>query len=67
MCFSSDSKILVSSSNDKSVRVWDVQKGIEIKGDSFTHESYVYGVCISPDDKYIVSGSDDKFIKIWEI
>ena len=67
LCFSSDSKILISCSYDKSVRVWDVENGIQINGDTFMHDDYVWDVCISPDDKYIVSGSNDKFIKIWDI
>ena len=65
LCFSSDSKTLVSSSDDNSIIAYNVQTKTQIG--TVKHTSYVRGVCISPDDKYIVSGSHDKTIKIWEL
>ncbi len=64
MC-SSDSKILVSSSDDNSIIAYNVQSKTQIG--TVKHANNVYGLCISPDDKYIVSGSYDKTIKIWEL
>ena len=65
LCFSSDSKTLVSSSYDNSIIAFNVQSKTQIA--TVKHAAAVYGVCISPDNKYVVSGSNDKTIKIWDL
>lgn len=63
--FSPDGKMMVSTSYDHSLRIWDVEKGSLIR--TITgHNSYVIFAVFSPNGKYIVSGSDDKTIRVWD-
>ncbi|KZP18962.1 WD40 repeat-like protein [Athelia psychrophila] len=61
VAFSPDSTKIVSGSDDKTVRVWDVVTGAclsTLKG----HSNTVKSVAFSPDSTKIVSGSDDKTV-----
>ncbi|MFM6325201.1 MAG: WD40 repeat domain-containing protein [Microcystis panniformis] len=64
--FITDSKNLVSGSNDNTIRLWNVETGLEIrtlKG----HNDFVQSVNFSPDGKTLVSGSYDTTIKLWNV
>ncbi|MGA9770613.1 MAG: serine/threonine-protein kinase [Blastocatellia bacterium] len=63
--FSPDSKTLVSSSDDKTVKLWDVETG-QLKHTLTGHRNEVYTVAFSPDGKILASGSKDKAIKLWD-
>ncbi len=61
----SDKKHIVSGSVDGTIKIWDFEKGEEIrtlKG----HNNYVRSVFVTADKKHIVSGSRDGTIKIWD-
>jgi len=59
-----DGKYIVSGSNDKTIKLWDIKSGEEIR--TFEgHSDSVNSVVITPNGKYIVSGSND--IKLWDI
>ncbi|KAF8595657.1 WD40 repeat-like protein [Ceratobasidium sp. AG-I] len=64
--FSSDSKHLVSGSDDCTVRIWDVRDGSQIGEPLRGHEALVTSVAFSPDGTRIVSGSYDGTIRIWD-
>ncbi|NJM86462.1 MAG: hypothetical protein HC847_03880 [Hydrococcus sp. RU_2_2] len=64
VCFSCDGKTLISGSWDKTIKIWQIDKGQEIC--TLTgHLDAVLSVAISPDGQKIISGSADNSIKIW--
>ena len=66
VCFSSDGNFCLSASWDKTIRLWDLNKGtttVQFVG----HKSDVMSVSFSPDNRQIVSASRDKSIKLWNI
>ena len=63
---SQDGTLLVSGSDDKSIKLWDMQTGGVVKT-FYGHSSYVLSVSISVDCSMIASGSADKTICLWDI
>jgi WD40 repeat protein len=63
--FSSDGQYLVSGSDDKILRIWDVANGKSVKKLE-GHKNGIWTVAYSSDDKYIASGSDDGTLRIWD-
>ena len=66
LTFSSDGTSLVSGSNDKTVKLWDLQTGGAVKTFS-GHWFKIYSVSISADFTKIASGSFDDTIHLWDI
>ena len=64
--FSSDGRLLVSGSDDKTVKLWDVQTGGTIQTFS-GHTELVCTVSISVDSATIASGSEDCTIRVWSV
>ena len=64
--FSLDGKLLVSRSDDGTVKLWDVQTGGVIKA-FCGHTDLVYSVSISVDCTIIASGSCDQTFCLWDI
>ncbi|OAX42759.1 WD40 repeat-like protein [Rhizopogon vinicolor AM-OR11-026] len=65
--FFNDGGRIVTCSWDKTLRIWDVQKGT-LLGEPFQgHQDRVFSVAVSPDDKRIVSGGKDRTIIIWDV
>ncbi len=64
--FSPDGKTIASTSSDKTVKLWDIATGKEIKTLK-GHSGVVRSVSFSPDGKMIASGSYDKTIRLWSI
>lgn len=66
VALSSDGLYAVSVSDDQTVRVWDLEKGIEkhvLKG----HTDWVRAVAFTPQNAHAVSTGDDQSIRIWDI
>ncbi len=62
---SNDGKIIVSGSEDKTIKVWNLETG---KTHTLTgHDGEVWSVSITDNGKTIVSGSEDKTIKVWNL
>ena len=66
LTFSSDGTSLVSGSDDKTVKLWDIQTGGVVKTFS-GHNSYICDVSISVDCTRIASGSHDNTVHLWDI
>ncbi|PPQ73872.1 hypothetical protein CVT26_011735 [Gymnopilus dilepis] len=66
VCFSHDGKKVISGSDDKTIRIWNVETGEEesrFKGLS----DEVWCVATSLDGLKVVSGSKDNSIQIWNV
>src|SRR5207247_276573 len=66
VAFSRDSKYLVSGGDDRMVRLWDVDKGEEIKAFA-GHSHFVWSVAFAPDTRHVLSGGLDKTVRLWDI
>ena len=65
IAFSLDGKSLVSGSDDKTIKLWDIQTGGVIR--TFCgNTSQVLSIAISPDQSTVASGSIDQKIWLWD-
>ncbi len=64
--FLPDGRHILTSSYDKTLKLWDLSTGREIRTFS-GHGYFIDKMDISPDGKYAISGSWDKTIKLWNI
>ncbi|ETO13462.1 WD-40 repeat protein [Reticulomyxa filosa] len=64
--FSPDSKKIISTSNDKTIKIWDVGSGNKIK-ELQGHLASVNDAEFSSDETMVVSCSNDKTIRLWDI
>ncbi len=64
VCFSPDDRYIASGSIDKTIKLWDVATGKELK--TFIDTSEIKSVVFSKDGKYIISGGQDG-LNMWEI
>ena len=64
-CFSPDGKIILSSSDDSNIYLWDVATW-ECILTFIGHTKSVRSVCFSSDGKTALSCSSDKTIKLWD-
>ncbi|MBF0338749.1 MAG: hypothetical protein HQL05_13085 [Nitrospirae bacterium] len=62
-----DGKYFVSGGADKTVKLWEIDSGREIRTFS-GHSQSIISVSLSGNGKYVLSASDlDKVMKLWEI
>ncbi|KAG6268172.1 transcriptional regulatory protein rco1 [Claviceps purpurea] len=64
--FSPDGRTLITGSEDKLIRVWDIATKT-IRHTLSGHEDDIYCVDIARDGKLIASGGGDKTVRIWDV
>ena len=66
VAFSLDGVFLASGSEDKTVKLWDIQTGGVIRT-FLGHNGYILSISISADSTMIASGSADETIRLWNV
>ncbi|MEY2913906.1 MAG: hypothetical protein RLZZ184_3215, partial [Cyanobacteriota bacterium] len=66
LAFSPDGKTLISGSQDKTIKLWDVETSQEIRTLS-GHSDHISSLAFSPNGQILASASKDKTLKIWTI
>jgi WD40 repeat protein len=65
VAFSSDGERLVSSSWDRTLRLWDAGSGRELAV-ARGHRGEVSAVAFSPDGRRFASGGEDRTVRLWD-
>jgi eukaryotic-like serine/threonine-protein kinase len=66
IAFSPDGKTVVTSSQDRTARIWDTHTG-KLRGAPLQHERYVSRVRISPGGQLILTVSADGTARVWDL
>ncbi|HEY8206908.1 MAG TPA: NB-ARC domain-containing protein, partial [Myxococcaceae bacterium] len=66
VALSANGKTAVSGSDDRTVKVWDVETG-QVRRTLEGHARAVNAVALSADGKIAVSVSDDRTVKVWDV
>jgi len=69
LAISHDGRWLVTASDDKTARLWDLTATDPAKTARVLsgHERAVRALAISPDGRWLVTGSDDKTARLWDL
>jgi len=66
VAISQDGRRAISGSEDRTLKLWDLEKGQEIRT-LRGHADWVWAVAISQDGRRAISGSDDRTLRLWDL
>lgn len=64
--FSKNGRHLFSSSNDRTVIMWDIEKQDQIRKIS-AHAVPVEDIAVSDDERTLITGAGDQYIRVWDL
>jgi WD40 repeat protein/serine/threonine protein kinase len=62
-----DGTILASGSDDRSIKLWDLDSGSVLHTLTGGHQGAIYGVAYSGDGNWLASASADKTVGLWDL
>jgi len=63
-----DRRRIITGSHDGSLRLWNLDGGVQIRNDWFDDEEVgVWVIALSPNGKTIASGGDDGKVRLWDV
>lgn len=65
--YSNDGKMILSSSNDRTIRLWDIAAGKQICKMDSGNKNYLFYAQLSGNDTYIASVGDLGLVSFWDI
>jgi WD40 repeat protein len=65
LAVSPDGKVLVSASDDETVKFWDIESGRHFKT-LRAHNGAVRGLAFSQDGRRLATAGWDRLVKLWE-
>ena len=66
MAVTPDGRRAVSASDDRTLKVWDLASGTELRTLA-GHDHAVRAVAVTPDGRHAVSASVDRTLKVWDL
>jgi WD40 repeat protein len=66
VAFSPDGKYALSANDDRTIRLWNVDTGEEVRR-FVGHDDKVNSVAFSPEGKSLLTASDDSTIRLWDV
>lgn len=67
MKITSDNKLIISGSQDNSIKVFDFDTKREVHHFQNAHQRSITSVAITADNRFIISGSHDKSLKVFDL
>jgi WD40 repeat protein len=64
--FSPDGRHALSGSADRTVRIWDLERGREARVLE-AHAATVWSVAYSPDGRFVASADHSGFVRLWDV
>ncbi len=65
--FSPDNRLLLTTSRDRTARVWDLNESRKLPIILDDHEDWVLTGCFDPSGNQIITGSTDVYVRTWQV